>query len=78
MADKSQRSLNLHSSPRHPPTKRSSFLPASASSADTQEECQKLKLLGPLNINKNLETDFDVVISAIKQEKRTGLDIYAK
>ena len=52
MADKPQSSLNLYSSPRHPPTKRSSFSPASASSAVTQGERQKLKICRPPSINK--------------------------
>ena len=57
MADKSQRLSNLYSSSRHPPTKRSSSSPALVSSADTQDECQKLKLLGPpctFDLNKDM------------------------
>ena len=74
MTDKPLSLFNLHSSPHHPPTKCSFFSPTSASSAVTQGECQKLKIFGPPNINKNLETDFDAAIGSIKQEKRTGLD----
>ena len=77
MADKPQGLMNLHSSPRNPPTKRSSFSPASASSAVTLGECQKLKIFGPPSTNKKLVADFDATIGAIEQEKdaeRTGLD----
>ena len=74
MADKIQRSSKSYSSPRHPPVKRSSSSPALVSLADTQEEGQKLKLVGPPKISKKLETDFDAAIGDIRKEKHTGLN----
>ena len=74
MADKTQRSSKLYLSPRHPPVKRSSSSPGSVSSAETQEEGQMLKLIGPPKISKKLETDFEAAIGDIVQRKHTGLD----
>ena len=74
MADKTEQSSNLHSSPRHPPVKRSSYSPSSVSSVDTQEEGHNSNLVGPPKISKKLETDFEAAMDDIVQEKRTGLD----
>ena len=60
MADK--RSLKVYSSPRHSSVERSSSSPASVSSADTQEQGQKSKLVGTLKISKKLETGFDAAM----------------
>ena len=77
MAAKTQGSTNLQASPRKPSKKRNSASPTLTSSVVTQGGHQKLKILGPPSINKNLREEFDAAIGVSDQEKDaevTGLD----